>query len=432
MSSRCLLAYLAFTMVARSIGANPLDTFGHTSRVIALGGAGTASSDSYDSCYYNPAALGMLKQPELGFGLQVFRPFLTAEIHDLDEATGHLVAKQQERAAETRLLFDVGFASPIPLGQGLERVLFAGVGVTLPGTTLYAIRDLPRAEPYFPFLEDRNRRLVLNGAFAIRPFAELMVGAGFSLLPDVLGDVVVDFTKSGSSNAASVDVEMHLSANAGVLVKPIEQLSLGLVWRGANRTYLSIPVRVKLSEQIAQYNIEVLAYDYSTPHEVAFGASWKGDSWLVTGDFTYYFYRDFHQSAPAVNQLDSKGNVIGSIEVADPNFHDTVAIRLGGEWEPIESLALRLGFGWVQSPVPPQSGETNLLDGDRFIVSAGVGYDFIGFDVPIVIDGHIFWSGMISNRDEKLSPLPGNPGYPWVGGSGSILNAGLTARVRFR
>jgi long-subunit fatty acid transport protein len=228
-----------------------------------------------------------------------------------------------------------------------------------------------------------------------------------------------------------VDVEMHLSANAGILVEPIEGLTIGLAWRGANRTYLSIPVGVTLSEQIAPVNIEVLAYDYSTPHELSLGLAWRTGPWLVTGDFTYYFYRDFRQSAPTVNMLDSKGSVTTSTEVPDAGFNDAVAVRLGGEWDPVEGLAVRLGFAWTQTPVPPQAGETNLLDGDRFTASAGLGYDFTSLGAPVILDAHVAWAGMVGNRDEKAAFLPENPGYPAVAGSGSVLNAGMTARVRF-
>ena len=81
--------------------------------------------------------------------------------------------------------------------------------------------------------------------------------------------------------------------------------------------------------------------------------------------------------------------------------------------------------------MPAQTGETNLLDGDRFTPSVGLGYDFGSIGAPVVLDAHVAWSGMIGNRDEKAQLLAGNPGYPSVGGSGSVLNAGLTARVRF-
>ncbi len=426
-----LTVLVAAMLAARASWANPMETFGYTSRAIGMGGGATASAASYESCFYNPAGLGMLVGPEAGVGVLVYRPFLTAHIHQQDPATGALVPVDQKRSDNAGVLLDVGFGTPIPLGDGLERVLFFGFNLVVPGTTLYAVRERPATEATFPFLEDRNRRLVLNAAVAIRPWKPLMIGAGFSLLPDVFGDVKVDFTQAGTENATSVDVAMHLSPNVGILAEPMPGLTLGLTWRGANRTYLSIPVHVKLSQQYAAINVEVTAYDYSTPHELAFGIAWHDDRWSVAGDFTYSFYRQFHQSAPAVQMYDATGNVTQNSAVPDPDFHDAMAVRLGAEWKATDALAVRLGFGWVQSPVPAQTGDTNLLDGDRYTVAGGVGYSFEGFGVPISLDAHIAWAGMVSNRDAKATLDPTNPGYPSVSGTGSILNSGLTAKVWF-
>jgi hypothetical protein len=49
----------------------------------------------------------------------------------------------------------------------------------------------------------------------------------------------------------------------------------------------------------------------------------------------------------------------------------------------------------------------------------------------VILDAHVAWAGIVGNRDEKAAFLPENPGYPAVAGSGSVLNAGMTARVRF-
>jgi len=38
---------------------------------------------------------------------------------------------------------------------------------------------------------------------------------------------------------------------------------------------------------------------------------------------------------------------------------------------------------------------------------------------------------MVSSRDEKLVLIPGNPGYPSIRGSGSVLAAGLELVSRF-
>lgn len=424
-----VVAVLMFSVRAQ---ANPLDTFGYTSADIAMGGGVTALAGSYDACYYNPAGLALLDGFDVGLGVQVFRPFLKSSINRLDASTGVIEPRQVSRGS-TGTLFDLGIASPIPLGKGLDRHLFWGIQAAFPGSTLYAVRERPVQEAYFPFMEERNRRLVLNGALAGR-WKWLMVGVGVSLLPNVYGRVDVDFTREGRANQTEVDVKMNLSPNVGALVEPIPGLTVGLTWRGANRTHLSIPVNAVLSDKIAAIRLKVLAYDYSTPHQIALGLAYQKPGYRVAADVTYSMYRDFRQSAPSVLLYSSSADdkVIKETLVPDANFRNSWAVRLGGEWRPVAALALRAGFGWVQSPVPAQTGVTNFLDGDRYMGSIGLGFDAASVGgPPLSVDLHMQYAWMVGHRDAKTVFDPGNPGYPSVASEGWALNGGMTLRYRF-
>ncbi len=402
----------------RGASANPEDTFGAGSRAAAMAGAATAAAASYDACHYNPAALSPLRGPEAGLGLLAYRPFL----HVNDEGSP---------ANRTQALVAFGFASPIPLGRGLNDLLFVGVDAMLPGLSLYSIRAYPRSEPHFPFLEDRNRRLVLNAAVALRPLRWLAVGAGFSLLPHVAGDVRVDFVGTGDRSHTAVDVEAHLSPNVGVLVRPVPALALALVWRGANWTRLRIPTSVDVA-QIPPIRLNVEATEYSTPHQIALGIAWEVRPVLMSLDFIYSFYRQFDQSSPIVTLYDSAGAVTKVQTVGDPGFHDAVSVRAGAEWHVRGPWVVRAGFAFVQSPVPAQEGESNLLDGHRFTAAAGAGFDAgAAGGPPVRVDAHVAWTGMVSNRDEKVLLDPANPGYPTIRGSGSLLSGGLDVKVGF-
>lgn len=412
--------------------ANPLDMFGATSANIAMGGGATGLAGSYDACWYNPAGLGQLDGFDLGIGTLVYRPFLKATTH-ADDGTGRIAPTTAARAETTRALMDIGLASPIPLGKKHPRLLFAGLHVAFPVGSIYAVRERPVQEAYFPFLEDRNRRLVLNAAVAFR-WKWAMLGAGISMLPDVIGRVDVDLTKDSQANQALVDVNMSLAPTVGAMVAPIPGLTIGFTWRGANRTYIEIPVSAVLSEKIAAVRLKVLAHDFSTPHQLALGAGYRTERFTVAGDVTYSLYQDFSQSSPRVILYSSgaDGKVVRETRPPDPRFRNTFAVRAGGEYRPLRALAIRAGFGWVQSPVPAQTGVTNLLDGDRFTGSFGLGFDAVGVGgPPITVDAHVAYAAMVGHTDAKTVFEPGNPGYPYVAGEGGVLNAGLTFRVRF-
>jgi len=393
-----VLLFLSFLcLVSGPVEANPMDTFGYGSRAIGMGGAATATADSYEACYYNPAGLARLagKGPELGLGVLMYRPFLKVNGRDSE-------------ANRTRVLYDVGIASPIPFGKGVWDMLFLGINVQIPGARVYSIRARAPNEPHFPFLEDTNRRLVLNVAAALRLWKNVAIGAGFSMLPDVYGVLRVD------DPSTSVDVDLNLSPNVGLLIEPIGEMVIGITWRGANRSFISV---VSMDP-----DLQVDAYDYSTPHEIALGVAGKVGPVVLSGDFTYYFYRYFKQSKATTGANGSNA----------PGLSDAVAVRLGAEWRVIDAVQLRAGFSWIQSPVPAQEGETNLLDGDRYTGSLGLGFDAAAIGgPPIQLDAHVAWSYMTANNDAKTDFNPDNPGFPSISSSGSILNAGLTAKVSF-
>ncbi len=412
------VALLAAQPLSRGAVANPQDTFGAGSRAAGLAGAATAAASSHDACHYNPAALSRLQGPEAGIGFLAYHPFL--RINDTDSP-----------ANRTRALVSFGFATPVPLGRGLGDVLFVGVDATLPGLSLYSIRAYPRSEPHFPFLEDRNRRLVLNAAVAVRPVGWLAVGAGFSLLPHVTGDVRVDFAGTGERSYTYVDVTAHLSPNVGFLAWPTASLAVALVWRGANRTRLRIPTSVDVSK-IPPIRLNVEATEYSTPHQIALGIAWEVRPVFLSLDFIYSFYRQFDQSSPIVTLYDSTGAVTKVQTVGDPRFHDAVSVRAGAEWHVRGPWFARAGFAFAQSPVPAQESESNLLDGHRFTAAAGAGFDVgAAGGPPIRVDTHVAWTGMVSNRDEKTLLDPANPGYPTIRSGGSVLSGGLDVKMRF-
>ncbi len=414
-----IAAVLIALMRPAKAHANPEETFGAGSRAAAMAGAATAASASYDACYYNPASLSRLQGFEAGLGFLVYRPFLQ-------------VNGEGSPFNRTRALMAFGFASPIPLGQGLRDIVFVGVDAMLPGLSLYSIRAFPRSEPHFPLLEERNRRLVLNAAVALRPLHWLAIGVGFSLLPHVAGDVRVDFAGTGGRSHTNVNVTARLSPNVGVLVQPHRALFLALVWRGANRTRLGIPTSVDI-EKVPPIRLNVEATEYSTPHQVGLGVAWEVGQVLVSTDIIYSFWRQFEQSSPSVTLYDSSGAVSKVQPVADPGFHDTVSVRAGVEWHATLAWRLRAGLAFVQSPVPAQEGESNLLDGHRFTATLGAGLDFepVG-GPPIVVDAHLAWSGLVSNRDEKMVHDLANPGFPTIEGGGWVISGGVGAKVRFR
>lgn len=381
-----------------------------------MGGAGVATSDSSDACFYNPAGLSRLQGPQANFGLIAYRPFL-------------YINGASSPANQTKALWSLGFATPIPLGQAVR--IYFGLDAALPGLTLYSVRAFPRSEPHFLFFENRNERLALDAAVAAMPVRWLAIGAGFSLLPQVFGEVRVDFAGKGERSYTNVDVKAKLSPNVGVLIIPVDTVSIGIAWRGASSTKIRIPTSVDVAD-IPPIRLKVEAPEFWTPHQVSLGVAWHAKDLMATAEFSYSFYEDFEYSAPTVTLYGSSGEVSRFQAVSRPGFRNTVSVRAGGEWHLSALWSLRFGVAFLQSPVPAQTGEANLLDGHRFLLAAGVGLDFEAVGgPPLRLDGQVSWVRLASNHDEKLIFDVSNPGFPSIRSSGSVLSGALDLGVRF-
>ena len=429
----CGLFILVSGLLAGQALANPLDLFGAGSKNIAMGGTGTATADSYEATYYNPAALGLMENLEFGGAVSVYRPWLTAKYNSLDKDSGIISPVSSRRFDRSQVYFDVGLAGPIPLGKDLGKHLFMGLHVQIPADVLYSVKALPATEPVFPQYEARNRRLVFNAAISGR-YKWVMLGVGFSILPTVSGSVKVDLADQQPSNSVEIDVGVSVSPNVGLLFEPIKGLTLGLSWRGAGQTRIDLPVDATVSSSMNPIFLSINAVTFWTPNEISFGVGWKAKRYALSTDIVYYMYSGFKMASPevAVYPDSERTNLISSSEVPDAGLRDTVAVRLGGEFSVIPCVALRAGASWSQSPISVQSGDTNLLGGDQFSGSFGIGFDAAKMGGPkIKLDAHFKAGAVLDNTDAKSALNPYNPGYPSIGGGGWFLNSGVSLRFGF-
>lgn len=410
---------------------NPLDMFGAGAVNIAMGGTGTATADSFEAAYYNPAALGLAERIEFGAGVSVYRPWLDARFNSYDavnRVTSPVSARRFDRA---QTFLEAGVVAPIPLGKDLGRHLFVGLHVYSPADVVYSVIAREPTEPAFPLYEDRNRRLVLNAALSGR-YKWLMFGIGISVLPTVKGTVRMDLADTSLQDYLGIDVGFAISPNAGLLFEPIDGLTLGIAYRGAGRTRIELPVDAAVTE--VPLFLTVNAATFWTPHQVSFGIGWKGKNYRVAGDVIFSMFSGFQMAAPSLTVFKDSGRdqVSSSSTIVDAGFRDTASVRLGAEFNPIEPVALRAGFSWTQSPLSAQSGITNMLGGDQFGGSFGIGFDAAHVGGPnIKVDAYFMAAAVIDNTDSKLEIMPSNPGYPSIGGGGWFINSGLSIRFGF-
>ncbi len=414
-----LLIALAQAAGSRTAAAHPLDTYGAGPRAAALGSALTAQAEGALAAHYNPAGAGAAAEPELSVAFTHHRPALRVNGADW--------------ASDPLSLWHIGLAGPLPGSPQLARWVGYALSVALPQSGIYELRQPDDRALGFPLLEGRNRRLVLAGSLSVRPLPWLRLGMGVGLLPQVPGRVIIDLSDSEGVSSTEIDIDYDWSPRLGLQAALPAGLELGLALRRGHEMALGLPVEVVVTEGFP-VSAAVEGPAYGTPDRATLGLSWRPDpAFLLLGDLGWYRFSSLGQESPTVTILDGAGRVSSEFTVSDPKMRDVWVPQLGAEFWPRPWLALRAGWAYHPSPLPAQTGVSNLLDAARHIGSLGLGLRWtdLGPWGPSRLELDLY--GQVQRLTplawEKDSVLVGNQGYPTVTAAGQVYSSGLGLTV---
>jgi long-chain fatty acid transport protein len=443
--------------LASHAAAQPMDTYGMGSRSVAMGGAVTADVEDFSANYYNPA--GLVRGSALRIGLGWY-----GAIHDL---------RVDGASSNVDPLHGAVMGLVVPGHFGDFRFAF-GLAVHLPDDAVSRTRSLPHAQPRWELYDNRGHRTYLAAHLAIRPWDWLLIGGGISFLSmssnalTIRGDLDV-------RNAMSSHLDSSLAANLttirypqlGIQIIPMPELSFGLVYRGQFALDNTLTAEVGCSttmpgcshDAMLHYNAFAFRgyFDLFTesvnayvPQQISLGGSWSiTPQFRVNAELTWVNWSSYVSPVGTSNillQIDlppSLASIIhlpSSIAGTTPiaaNFSDRFVPRLGAEGiayqDPHIALRLRGGFFYEQTPVPNQTGITNLIDTDRWVWAGGVGLSFL--DLRPLIDGtlsfdlHLSYAYLPDRVTRKTSLVDTTGDY--VAG-GQMFMGGLTMEVAFR
>jgi long-chain fatty acid transport protein len=442
-----VFAALAWAMPA---AAQPMDTYGMSSRSVAMGGAVTADVEDISANYYNPA--GLVRGEHFRAGIGWFGAFHQLEVDGLNSGVDPV--------------HGLVFGLVIP-GTFDRNFRFAfGLGVHLNDDRVSRTRSLPRARPRWELYDNRPHRTYLAAHLAIELFEIIRIGGGISFLSyasntlSVRGllDIVAADMGSRLEHTIRADLTTIRYPQLGIQVQPIPELSFGLVYRGSfalsNRLVADVMATISagslappfpgyfylLSESVNAFVPQQvsLAGSYSPIPELTIDleVTWVNWSAYISPVGTSEVILDLALPPELRDRIFVPDDIGGSTPIA-ANFADRFVPRLG-----IEGLAhrdahmefrLRGGFFYEETPTPPQTGLTNLIDSDRLAFSAGAGLrltdlrplidGFLGFDI------HFQYSYLPWRAMQKTSLV--DPVGDYVAG-GHIFAAGASMEVGFR
>jgi long-chain fatty acid transport protein len=439
---RIPIVLISLFLAPLNVQANPFDAFGVGTRVVALGGAGTASTQDSSANYYNPAALTKIPGLRLDLGYLYIQPQLKMNEGNLgvDRVSGLYTG-----VTLPKRLFDQSFA--------------VSLSFFLPDDRITRIRSLAQMQPRFVLYDNRPQRVVITTSFAWEPWEGLSFGGGLTYLTNARGTVMLegnisitdpnDTTLVGGIDVAFESVR-YPTVSMHWEIDP--KWSLGLTYRETFELDLDLTVAAdfdvtssgsaseeKLIED-GRLALSSLSTNLFSPRQLSAGIEYDAGSWLVTADITWLQWSAFKAPASVISiDLETGAAEMGlpaTAVIENPNFHDIVIARVGLENELLSSETLRflsrVGYFFEPSPAPDQTQNTNYADSHKHGTSLGFGVELLNLapilESPLEIDWVFQAIWMQPRNYNKDSPADLIGDYRI---SGVILGSSLTVGVQF-
>lgn len=446
MTGATIAVALGALLTPLAASANPLDTYGFGSRSVSLGGAVTADVEDFSATYYNPAGLvrGTALRLEAGYFLSHHELRLDGRDTNVDDVRG-VVA---------------GLVAP---GRVAGLPFAFGVALHLNDERLSRTRSLPQIQPRWEMYDNRTHRIFIASELAIRPWPWLLLGGGIAFMSAtqsslaIRGELDAIDPERGSrfEHTISGDLTAVRYPHLGIQIVPDDQWSFGIAYRGEFQ--LRLAVDAVLDGEIAVGDMRFPGYfslisdsvNAFLPQQVAFGVAWRPTRrWRIGLDATWVDWSAYRSPVARTEvelDIEVPPSLADRIRVPDaipgtipepPRFEDRVVPRLGVEWLASEgrrhTLHVRSGAFYEISPVPPQTGVTNFVDCDRFVLSTGLGLALrdLGAALPgdLLVDAHFSWSHLIDRTTRKQSLIDPIGDYR---AGGDVYVGGVTVGVTF-
>lgn len=410
--------------------ADPLDEFGFGDRAAGTAGATSVTARGAEAAHDNPAGVAHAEHATVmvGYGYGA----LGLDINGRDAAV-------LDAHGTT-----MGVALPIDLGARLRVAL--GVALYLPDQFMARIQFVPPTEPHFVRLANDPHRVVIDPSLSLKIGEHVSIGAGASLLADARGNGisfnvgVVSGEKVGES-ALDARLPVRAAPLVGALITPTERARIGVAYRG--ELSLDIALDILANVDVAgvvtgDAVITARAINYFTPRQVQGGVSYDlTEDLTASAAVTWINWSAFPTGVASILALVALDVTPPLVQTESPpaNFEDIVVGRGGVEYRidgARTDVALRAGYGFLPSPVPPQTSLTSFADNDRHELSVGAALVLADWQPyltrPIELGVALQWhhlAGRLTVKDARDFP-----GEAFSSG-GDIVHLTTTAKVSF-
>lgn len=389
---------------------NIATTYGLLPQDMATSQSFSLFSDQVSASYYNPASLALSDRGELTFGFLQATPSLEVTSNggaNPPQRSGTVLESNQTETMlfgmKTNLTSLTKFKTPVYLA------LMAGVEKY--GLEMLSFESNSSQEGQFMQYGQKPLFLSVSAAANIMPGFHL--GAGVRVTLHAKANMVLESDLAGNTNSEELDVSAEpvfipllgayfdlgalLCDDASACVW--QGLDFALSYRGESDTQTKVNANATIPGTIPDPGLPLVVstLDAYQPMIVSLGARYQlTPSWQIATTIEYQNWAELE------NKL--KDDTIK--DQANLSFKDAIVPRFGARYEYSKNIQLLMGLSYEESVLEDGlSPDVNVFDNDRFILGAGVTYEygdtkFLAF--PLRIDAAYQYHHLVE-RDFILS-----------------------------
>jgi long-chain fatty acid transport protein len=430
---------LIFTifLIANTLFAGNVDTFGIGSKATALGGAYSAYANDPYASHYNPAGLTQIKSFTISVGAEYLDPTLKVYNYSATNSEGGIVSSNKDFSDDSDNLLVPHFGLALPLGKNFV----FGLSAYVPWGLHVKWDDNPNNNPAaYVASESYYIRETIVPTLAYKINDKWSVGLAILLGKTYAGEKRRIYAPGLPNHNKLVKIEMedefNWSFNLGVQYKPIEEVTIGLTYRSKTDVDFN-----KGDADVENWNgingsVDVDGVEIDHPDQIQAGVRYAPNEKISLELDVVWTQWSLINSYTAEFNPYLMGSTAEHTSVR--NWKNTTQLRIGGEWNINERFSLRAGYFYDPSPIPDETFDTMWPDADRKTYSIGAG---INITKNLTLDLVVQYSiaeykreigGESVNLNEGYSnPITGEEGHVSMEADGYLWGYGATLTYRF-
>ena len=331
----------------------------------AMGQTFIGISDDASAVDYNPSGLIQIQNPEISAELKY-----TFEKHN-----NHLPVSSFNNGRASHNNFDDDYFTPSFFGfvYPFEKFTLAlSEYSSINFEHSFTDKDsVPIPFRYKQNLEMQLNHIALSGAYSISSWLDVgaTIKAGEFYLYRMNSNYISDYKQN--TRTSDSDKDDVYGYNLGLMLKPLDSLSIGLVYK---------------SEEDADIEIASNRYDYDLPQYVGLGLNYKiNERWNIAADVDWTEWSEF-------DKTNSYNMNTGGTQLRWKR-DDVISYHFGTEYKPdiFENISTPLRFGYYYQPTTsaydtinvPFTIEDNVDDEHHFTTGFGMYWNIFQIDFAV-------------------------------------------------